>query len=163
MRPFPLIIKGYYMVDKYELLSEDIKNLSNHIRYVTTQSVDMESANMNQILDITEQVFVKSKKLKKLENQLSELINNIDALKSEIQRLSSARDELEGRNGDKTVYIFPNYPIYPTYDNPYDWKPYYTYSSGHCSVCGIDWSGAMGYCCSNKDCPTAIKSTCDSL
>jgi hypothetical protein len=28
-----------------------------------------------------------------------------------------------------------------------------------CQACGIEWSGAMGYCCSRTDCPYGVTST----
>lgn len=147
------------MVDKYELLSERIDNAIYHIRDITTKSnVDLvESVKINQILANTSKIFLKSKTLEKLEQQLAELVADIGVLKDEIQRLSDIRDELEGRKKDKTVYTFPNYPVTPNYPiYPGEWK-----QQNNCPVCGIDWSGPMGYCCNNADCPTP-RATCSS-
>lgn len=148
------------MVDKYAILSEQIDNTINYIRDTTTNSsVELvESVKMNKILANTSKIFLKSKTLEKMEQQLAELVEDIGVLKDEIQRLSDIRDELEGRKNDKTVYTFPNYPVTPNYPiYPGEWK-----QQNNCPVCGLDWSGPMGYCCNNKDCPT-VRATCTTL
>lgn len=120
---------------------------------------------INKIVKLTQEIFDVTEQLKVLQevydNSLQELLNTksiIEIRENELKTLISERDALEGRKNDTTIYPFPNYPAYPNYPiHPGEWK-----QQNNCPVCGLDWSGPMGYCCNNKDCPT-IRATCTTL
>jgi hypothetical protein len=72
----------------------------------------------------------------------------IDGKMNEIlKRLEKIEDDLE-RIKEQTFH--PAMPVFPTK------------LGTKCSVCGIEWSGVMGYVCTNKTCPMQVKVTFSS-
>ena len=75
--------------------------------------------------------------------ELQELQNQVYDLESKVERL------LEEINQWKNTRPVP-VPLYDPINN----------TDNRCSKCGIDWSGAIGYVCSDSNCPMQFKVTC---
>jgi hypothetical protein len=123
----------------------------------------MTNDKITKLLYLTQEIFDISENLRVLQevhdHQEKELLNTkalIHTRESELKDYISQRDDLEGRRKENIYkFTFPNYPVTPNYPfYPGEWK-----QQNNCPVCGLDWSGPMGYCCNNKDCPT-VKATC---
>lgn len=83
--------------------------------------------------------------------RLLTIIFNYEELFNENERLKKENENLKSENAKK---FWPG-PIGP----PYPWPilpttPVAPVTS--CSVCGLDFKGIMGYCCSRADCPSGV-------
>ncbi len=68
---------------------------------------------------------------------------------NDIDKINKRLDELESEiNKLKKPVKFPEIPIEP--------QPTKYYYSTRCSVCGMDFSGVIGYSCGNGDCPNKV-------
>lgn len=54
-----------------------------------------------------------------------------------------------------TIPPYPQMPATPPYPYQPD-NPNRLNISSRCPVCGVDWSGPMGYVCPRNDCPTKV-------
>ncbi len=64
-------------------------------------------------------------------------------------------DDLEERIARLERTLFPlDHPA------PYPAWPSIGIGKTKCAVCGLDWSGPMGYVCPNSACPIQPRSTC---
>jgi hypothetical protein len=140
---------------------------------ITTGSYPVDDVNykdtFSKILDITKLIYEKTEKLRQLqiiqdrvEDELANTRDSISDTQKELDDCIKQRDELEGREKGRGVWVplpVPTSP--PTPFNPYvPYVPYMPYAMHNkCEVCGIDFSSAMGYCCSNMNCPIP-RATC---
>lgn len=128
---------------------------------------NLELAEISELLNITREIYARSKALSVLEEDLQSLTEIITTERAALNDLVARRKILEKVKVVETLYVYPNYPKNPVFQMPTSpdigppYNPHVVPSSwkNNCPVCGIDWSGPMGYCCNNKDCPTP-RSTC---
>lgn len=72
--------------------------------------------------------------------------DRLDDLENKVEQYETVIDKLERRLFDLEQMVGTWPPKIP--EPPVD-------LGNACQVCSIEWSGAMGYCCTRSDCPFA--------
>lgn len=117
---------------------------------------------IEKIIELTQEIFDINENLKVLreilDQQEQEFLNTKKLIQTREDELLVAvrkRDDLEDTKAVTTQTQYP-FVYVPTEErNPYGPFPFSPYvgPANNCSVCGIDLTQAMGYCCNNAKCP----------
>lgn len=112
---------------------------------------NQELAEISELLNITREIYSRSKALCGLEEELRLLTETVTTERIALNSLIRKRKDLEKISD-------PVHPPLPS-PNQFMWPNIAQRNDNNCPVCGIDCTGPMGYVCNNRNCPTP-RSTC---